>query len=73
MREWAGSIGELCGVQYLYTSVLFAIEWRHNRVGLTLLAAKIERNFGIIEPETEMVLVRRRKRYGRVLVVAERD
>src|SRR5579872_1117395 len=73
MREWTSVVRELCRIQHLDSCVLYTIEWSDYWVWLTRLTTKIKGDFGIVEPETNMVLVRRYKRDGRILVVAERD
>src|ERR1017187_10114493 len=73
MRERAGVIRELCCIQHLDTSVLYAIEWSDNWAWLTRLATELKGNLGVVEPETNMVLVRWHERDGWLLVIARRD
>ena len=53
--------------------MLDAIERRDDWAGLARLAALTEGYIRIVEPETDVVLVRRRERDWRLLVIAERD
>src|SRR5579872_3643715 len=71
LRERAGVV--VAGIQHLDTGILRAVERRNNRGRLAWLAAQVERDFRIVEPEAQVVLVRGRKNNRRILIIAKRD
>src|SRR5205807_2028992 len=59
MRQWTRIIREVACIQNLDTSMLLTIERSDDWTGCPWLTTLIERNLGVIEPETKVILMRR--------------
>lgn len=71
MRQRASIIREIARIENLNSCVLLTVERSHDRLRLTGFATQIERHFWIIEPEAQVILVRRWERD--IAIIAERD
>lgn len=65
MRQWASIIGEVGCIQHLNARVLLPVEGRHDWLRLPAFTTQFEGNLGVIEPEAQVVLMRRRECRGR--------